>query len=58
MFEHVVWAEMSQEEVKARMQFARLNRLYGINRAGLGKEVQRERRGGEAEEMRSASSNG
>jgi hypothetical protein len=37
MFEHVVWAGMSQKEVKVRMQFARLDRLE----AGKGKEVRR-----------------
>jgi hypothetical protein len=41
MFEHVVWAGMSQKEVKVRIQFARLDRLNGMNEAGKGKKVRR-----------------
>jgi hypothetical protein len=39
--ETFVWATMSQEEVKSRMQLARLNGLIGMHGEGKGKEVAR-----------------
>jgi hypothetical protein len=62
MLHHFVWAGMGQEEVKARMQLAKLNGLNGLNGEWKGKEVRRgdakgKERGG-VEGRRRTSSNG